>query len=525
MKKIMTLVTLIMVGLMVACSTEPNLPRLATPTGVVVNKNTITFNPVEGADKYVINVNSVNTTISYNQYTITDTGTYQVQIKAIGKNYRDSLYTTPFQVVVGYLNYPTDIHIVNSVVNFTPVQNATSYNIEIDGIVYNTATNPPVILAPGTYQVRVQSLSNTYINSLYSPIVELIVEGSQDLDQLPTPSGIVIDKNNISFDEVEGADHYVISLNSNGIVITDTEYTVTEPGTYKVQIKATGVGYADSEFSIEYDMFVGFLVYPDVVEVNQGEIIFTEVPHADSYNVEINGIVVNTILNSIAITEPGTYAVRLQAISSIYVNSAYSPVINLVVNDPVVQTENTYTYSQASEFDLPLYMYPGGPIEDLNFKLVGGTVEEPTYTPIDLENIILIGNSVYLKASYLDSLVVQEEPYSYILESNIGYHQIKIHINQLTSPYVYSDARVQANMLTDVSFRFETFDAPFTGVFPPTESPITSAEYHYEDGVLTIKNSYIKKTFEKDLNLNEITFLVLFSFGGKSIIGSISIYK
>src|SRR5690606_8460939 len=105
MKKIMTLVTLIMVGLMVACSTEPNLPRLATPTGIVVNKNTITFNPVEGADKYVINVNSVNTTISYNQYTITDTGTYQVQIKAIGKNYRDSLYTTPFQVVVGYLNY------------------------------------------------------------------------------------------------------------------------------------------------------------------------------------------------------------------------------------------------------------------------------------------------------------------------------------------------------------------------------------------------------------------------------------
>lgn len=525
MKKIMTLVILLMVGLMVACTTEPNLPRLATPTGIVVNKNVISFSPVEGAEKYVVNVNSVNTTISFTQYTITESGTYQVQIKAIGKNYRDSLYTTPTQVVVGYLNYPTDIHILNNIVNFTAIPNTNSYNIEIDGIVYNTAENPPVQLAPGTYAVRVQALSNTFINSLYSPIIQLTVEGSQDLDKLQTPDGIVVNKNHISFNDVDGADHYVISLNSNGIVITDTEYTVTEPGTYEVLVKATGVGYADSDFSSTYNMIVGYLVYPSVVEINQGMILFAEVENADSYNVEVNGLIVNTTLNSIAITEPGNYAVRLQSISSVYVDSPFSPIINLVVEDPIIQSEHTYTYSQISEFDLPLYMYPGGPIEDINFSLVGGTIEVPTYTPIDPENLALIGNSVYLKAAYLDSLTPQVDPYAFILESNIGYHQIKIRINQAATPYVYSDQRVHVNMLTDVVFRFETFGATFSSLSAPTDAPITTDEYSFSEGVLTIKNSYIKRTFEQNPSRTDIIFLFLFNNQGILNIAPISVAK
>src|SRR5690606_13057426 len=103
-----------------------------------------------------------------------------------------------------------------------------------------------------------------------------------------------------------------------------------EPGTYEIQIKATGDGFADSDFSTIYNMTVGYLSYPSVVEISEGMILFNEVPNADSYNVEINGFVVNTTFNSIAITEPGSYAVRLQAISSVYVDSPYSPIINLV---------------------------------------------------------------------------------------------------------------------------------------------------------------------------------------------------
>src|SRR5690606_26962478 len=144
-----------------------------------------------------------------------------------------------------------------------------------------------------------------------------------------------------------------------------------------------------------------------------------------------------------------------------------------------IESEHTYTYSQVSDFDLPLYLYPGGPIEDINFSLVGGTIEAPTYTPIDLENLELIGNSVYLKAAYLDSLMPQTEPYSYVLESNIGYHQIKIRINQATTPYVYSDQRVYVNMLTDVVFRFETFGATFSSISAPNDAPITSEEYSF----------------------------------------------
>ena len=111
MRKVFSLFILILVGLLVSCTSEPVLPRLSTPTGITVTKNVISFNPVEGADKYVLNINKQNVTISFTQYTISEAGNYTIQVKAVGKNYRDSLFSTPVQMTVAYLNYPTDIKI------------------------------------------------------------------------------------------------------------------------------------------------------------------------------------------------------------------------------------------------------------------------------------------------------------------------------------------------------------------------------------------------------------------------------
>ncbi len=524
MKKLMSVLLLFMIGILVACNNEPALPRLPTPTGITVSKNLITFNPVDGADKYVVNVNSVNTTISFTQYSINQPGTYQIQVKATGKNYRDSLYSTPVTMIVGYLNYPTDIHILNNVVNFTAIPHATSYNIEIDGIVYNTSENPPLQLAPGTYSVRVQALSNTYINSAYSPIVQLTVEGSNDLEKLPTPEGILIDKNVITFDEVEGADQYVISLNSNGIVITDTNYVVIEPGTYDVQVRARGVGFADSDFSDSYPMMVGFLTYPTIVEINQGMILFTKIDDADSYNIEINGAVFNTEDNFFGISVSGQYSIRLQAISNVFVDSPYSPFVNFYVEDPIINTEHMYRYSQISDFDLPLYIYPAGPVLDVEVNLLSDD-EIPIPTPLESSKYHLNGNTVYLKASYLDELQARINPYKFTLKSNVGQHKISININQSTRPYAYTDTHVEANLFTDVQFLIETFNGTLSSIGSIVDAPITNQDYVFTNGKLLIKNSYITKTFDMLPNVNEIQLLCGIKVDGTSLIIPIYIVR
>lgn len=525
MRKVFSLFILILVGLLVSCTSEPVLPRLSTPTGITVTKNVISFNPVEGADKYVLNINKQNVTISFTQYTISEAGNYTIQVKAVGKNYRDSLFSTPVQMTVAYLNYPTDIKITNNVVDFTPIPYASSYNIEIDGIVYNTAENPPVQLSPGTYMVRVQALSNIYINSPYSPLVQLTVDGPSNLEKLDTPTNVTINKNRINFDVVPHAERYIVNLDGTGIVITDNVYVVTEPGEHKISVKAAANGYLDSDFTVEYDMFVGYLTHPTVVEINQGLILFTMVENADSYNIDINGAIINTESNSVAITTPGTYTIKLQAISSTYVDSPWSPSIQLIVEEPMINTSHSYRYSHVSNFDLPLYDYAIESIEQIKLEYIDYSTEIPSSILVPEDNYVFVNKTIYLKADYLDSLTPEVDPYEFILTNSVAYHQIFIKISQDTTPYVYSDQTVTANMFTDVIFKFETFGAELKNIGSIADAPIVSSDYVYQNGMLRVKNSYITKAFEKKPSLEQIQLLCVFNVNGDDLIVPLVILK
>lgn len=507
---------LILIGVMVGCTNEPPLPRLSTPTGITITKNLISFSPVEGADKYVLNINKQNITISFTQYTINEAGDYTIQVKAVGKNFRDSLFSTPVQMTVSYLSYPTDIKVTNNVIDFTPIPFATSYNIEIDGVVYNTKENTPVVLAPGTYMVRVQSLSNIYINSTYSPIVQVTVEGPSNLEKLATPTNVVVEKNRITFDEVPNADRYHINVDGSAIVITTNTYLVSSTGNHIVSVKAAADGYLDSDYSDEYNMFVGYLDHPTLVEINQGLILFTEVEHADSYNIDVNGTIIPTVSNSVAITTPGSYTIKLQAVSDIYVDSPWSPSVQIVVEDPMINTVHTYHYSHASNFDLPLYDYAIESIENFQLEIIDNSTEIPSSVIISAENYEFINKTLYLKSDYLHSLAPQLEVYEFVLTNNLAHHDISIKISNISTPYVYSDENIEANEFIDVIFKFETFGATLINISSNTDAPITVDDYIYQNGVLSVKNSYITKTFEKKPSLAQIQLFCLFNVGAGS---------
>lgn len=179
-KKLILAILLIFLNIVVACSPSEPLLRLDQPLNLKVVKNVVSFDPVEFADYYILNINSTNIELTETTYTIEESGTYRVQVKAVGENFTDSLFSTALTFEVRFLTYPKNIQVINRLITYDEVDGADSYNIDINGEIYNTKERIVPSLEPGTYFVRIQSLSNQFVDSIYSPMIVLVVT-EQDL--------------------------------------------------------------------------------------------------------------------------------------------------------------------------------------------------------------------------------------------------------------------------------------------------------------------------------------------------------
>ena len=182
MKKI-SLIFILNIFLLVlfACNNNTVLTRLDTPKNIIVDKNHITFDKVQYAEKYIINLNGVNHTINTNEFTINEEGEFTVRIKASAEGYLDSLLTEDIFVTVKFLNYPDNIRIENNRIVYDLVTGADSYNIKINDTIYNTAKDIIPYLEEGEYKIQIQSVSKTFVDSKYSPILSIVISGDEYL--------------------------------------------------------------------------------------------------------------------------------------------------------------------------------------------------------------------------------------------------------------------------------------------------------------------------------------------------------
>lgn len=179
MRKLYTFFILMCLSIvLVGCTEDQNLPRLTTPSNIVVTDGVITFLAVDGADGYVININQKNVTIEEPRYVILESGTYTFQIKAFGAGYRDSLFSTPMTVTVSVLpqlDKPTNIELSFGVLTFDEVEGATSYVIKIDDEEY-TITEPIYYFTEaGSYMVSIKAVGAGYRTSEYTTPVQINV--------------------------------------------------------------------------------------------------------------------------------------------------------------------------------------------------------------------------------------------------------------------------------------------------------------------------------------------------------------
>ncbi len=334
-----------------------------------------------------------------------------------------------------------------------------------------------------------------------------------NLDRLETPTNFVIDKNVVSFDPVLNATSYILNYDGVNYEIFDPTFTITEEGTYRVRVKAIAENHLDSLFSSTVLVKVGFLTYPEEINIINNQIVYDEINGADSYNIIINGETYNTNEKVIPYLLPGEYEISIQAISDVWIDSKFSPKKTFkITEDDRLLTKTTLTYSKNSTVNLPLFVYLRHNLNYYEFYLIDDNNE----IKIDGNNLMIFENSIYLNSKYILSLIKDDDnlktlSYEFKLVTNLGDHYITLKFSEEEKPYLFAKMH-QTNLYDDLYIYFDEQDADFVQL---NGHDITEDDYSYESGLLIIKANYLYKVY--NMNPKRKNLIITYQFEKKEI--------
>lgn len=255
-------------SLLCACGSETLKAPHAALEGSVVS-----WEAVEGAEKYVVVVNGEPYETTEIAYTLNETaaGIYDVYVQAVkGEEKKTSeklVYT-----VTETLTAP-EVSISGNIVSWAAIPHAVGYEVFVNeaGKGGQTATTYSLTeTAVGEYSVKVQATGNElYLTSAFSNTVTYAVTQPGSVPETLASPVISIDDGTLSWNAVAGATDYVVFLNGTEAYTTrELSYTLPitlSEGDYSLAVKAsnpTSDLYLDSRLSAS----VSYTVMPLDIE-------------------------------------------------------------------------------------------------------------------------------------------------------------------------------------------------------------------------------------------------------------------
>ncbi|MCM1350393.1 MAG: leucine-rich repeat protein [Prevotella sp.] len=212
---------------------------------VSINQELFSWKAVPNAQNYTIQIYQNGSSQIYFQETVEDTnflfdasfpaGYYRVSIRANG----DGIHTVNSVYVFKYYAHRVlssvsriELDMTTSILNWTPVQNATSYELYINGQMIDTLMVTQYDLSSyeaGTYTIKIVALADGYQSSianqnvikrrLLAPEVEVQLD-----DQTISYT--------LSWKDVVLANQYILNINGEEIKISDTTYRIDMTSPY-----------------------------------------------------------------------------------------------------------------------------------------------------------------------------------------------------------------------------------------------------------------------------------------------------
>ena len=308
-------------------TTEIPETNLSTPLNLDYANNTISWEIVDNAEKYILEIGGENPVeVSGTTYSYSSNGnSFNFRIKAVASEfiegssikYLDSEYSE--RTYVSYLAQVTNFVVRDGKLHWDAVEDADGYVMRINGIEQEMiTTNYFDGFTPGqssTVFVKAARLDND--NNIY------ISEYSNETVVTLLPSPILQFDNaskTIFWNAINGAQGYVLEISYNDEVIlsetlgldtTSRVYEFLNPGDYFIKAKSTADddGVIDSKFS--ESISVHRLDNPQNFTVSQGtgtyisNVLFDDVELAKAFEVKVDGVIINlTTRNSFEFTFP-----------------------------------------------------------------------------------------------------------------------------------------------------------------------------------------------------------------------------
>ncbi len=328
-------------------------------------------------------------------------------------------------------------------------------------------------------------------------------------ETLESPVNITHVGSLLSWDKVENATKYQVTINENTYYTSFNYYEIVEEGSYEVVIIAMNPNYHDSLPSEKYSFVIDYMnevTFDLVIDKETQSISWNDIDEVSSYKVYINGNIYETIVPEFSYSNltNGLLHIRVQGIYPLgETNLSNDIYIEHNIGDEVIIN---YQYSRNSSKNLLI----------LNNTFSQYLIFDEDNRVINSELLIEANENLEIKSDYL--LGITDSKFTFYIYSGNVKAKVTITFNNKTTPYIISGSTSIYKQDEDISFQFELFDESFKQL---SSNGLKTSDYVIDNDVITFKSSFLNSEFENK-DLIQITYVI---DGDDLVVGLISIYK
>ena len=320
-------------------SSVDQVENLEKPSGLSLSGRTLTWNEVNGATGYKVDVNNTECEVYTNSYTLQDGvyGILKIRVKAINAVAESEYSETLTEAVSWKLPTPQGLTQDGNVIRWEAVSGAQGYTLNIGGIQYTTTENyySYEVTQPTTVKVLARgNVEENLLDSEYSADLALMAV-------LPAPATRV-NGTVVAWNTIQGASGYEVYVNGEKVAETaetqfDLRYLYVGEVTVSVKALSASESFVASAKStpISVTLVKEMLATPTNVHFeNVNTIAWDEVKGADAYVVFNNGAEYATVSTNsysipAALREAEVSQLQIQATSALHDASTLSASIDV----------------------------------------------------------------------------------------------------------------------------------------------------------------------------------------------------